>query len=615
MRGTNNTDKLTYITLFSSAGVGCFGFKMAGYECIATNELIPRRLEIQKFNNKCKYDTGYICGDITKQETKDILFSQIDLWKKKDNLKRVDVLIATPPCQGMSVANHKKAENEIIRNSLVVESIKIIKEVNPKFFIFENVPAFMKTICTDIDGNEKTISEAIENNLGEKYSYISRVINFKNYGACSSRQRTLVIGVAREFADEISPIELYPEIEEEKTLRQVIGNLKSLDFGEIDTKDFYHAFRTYPEHMRAWIHDLKEGESAFDNKDIEKRPHQIKDGKIVENTRKNADKIEKKAFYSIDNLELVYFNAKDCELISGDSSSELGTFENSGKNVSDGVKFIIGNKAKKVPDNFLCADTWQSTTCEKTLIKEILFEENSVCEEIGNYSFSKQNLSNFDYPNTVVKLGKSAFENCKISSNKLVHNNLQYIGDLCFGESSFEEVELPESVTYLGYGIFYNNETLKTIRIKCNADTESSLENMFSGRSPYRGAGTEAEGVDFIIGSKVKKITADVFSDYGVYPKSFTFEDGSQLETIGKRAFKKVSAVGNISFPNTLKRIEEYAFSECINFNTESFPSSLEFIGLNAFANCTALTCKKPIVSDTLTIEANAFEGCTNMQE
>ena len=290
MRGSNNTNKLTYISLFSSAGVGCFGFKMAGYECIATNEIILRRLEIQKFNNKCKYDTGYICGDITKRETKDILFSQIDLWKKNENLKRVDVLIATPPCQGMSVANHKRSENEIIRNSLVVESIKIIREINPKFFIFENVPAFMKTICTDIDGIEKPISGAIENNLGEKYSYISRVINFKNYGACSSRQRTLVIGVAREFSDEISPIELYPEVENEKTLRQVIGNLKSLEFGEIDSNDFYHAFRTYPEHMRAWIHDLKEGESAFDNKEIEKRPYQVIDGKIVENTRKNADK-------------------------------------------------------------------------------------------------------------------------------------------------------------------------------------------------------------------------------------------------------------------------------------------------------------------------------------
>lgn len=282
--------KFTYISLFSSAGVGCYGFKMAGFDCIATNELIPRRLEIQKFNSKCKYDSGYICGDITKQETKDTLFFQIDLWEKKENLKRVDVLIATPPCQGMSVANHKKAEDEIIRNSLVVESIKIIKEINPKFFIFENVPAFMKTICTDIDGKEKPISEAIENNLGEKYSYTSRVINFKNYGACSSRQRTLVIGVAREFADEISPIELYPEIKEEKTLRQVIGNLKSLEFGEIDPTDFYHAFRTYPEHMRSWIHNLEEGGSAFDNEDITKRPHQIKDGQIVVNTRKNADK-------------------------------------------------------------------------------------------------------------------------------------------------------------------------------------------------------------------------------------------------------------------------------------------------------------------------------------
>ena len=35
---------LTYISLFSCAGVGCFGFKKAGFECIATNELIERRL-------------------------------------------------------------------------------------------------------------------------------------------------------------------------------------------------------------------------------------------------------------------------------------------------------------------------------------------------------------------------------------------------------------------------------------------------------------------------------------------------------------------------------------------------------------------------------------------
>ena len=51
---------LTYISLFSCAGVGCFGFKKAGFECIATNELIERRINVQKFNDKCKFDSGLL---------------------------------------------------------------------------------------------------------------------------------------------------------------------------------------------------------------------------------------------------------------------------------------------------------------------------------------------------------------------------------------------------------------------------------------------------------------------------------------------------------------------------------------------------------------------------
>ena len=286
--------KLTYISLFSSAGVGCYGFKMEGYDCIATNELIERRLEIQKFNKKCKYDTGYICGDITDISVKKKLYSELEFWKKNEKLDNVDVVIATPPCQGMSVANQKKNDKDLIRNSLVVESIKVIKKVKPNFFIFENVPAFMKTICTDIDGKNKSIADAIEYNLGQNYSYTSRIINFKNYGACSSRQRTLVIGVAKKYSDEVSPYELYPDFAEEKTLRQVIGNLKPLNnFGEIDPNDIYHSFRLYPEHMRSWISDIKEGESAFDNDEDIKKPHQIKDGELIINKQKNGDKYKR----------------------------------------------------------------------------------------------------------------------------------------------------------------------------------------------------------------------------------------------------------------------------------------------------------------------------------
>ena len=289
---------LTYISLFSCAGVGCYGFKKAGFECIATNELIERRLNVQKFNNKCKFDTGYICDDITTDETKNKIFTEIKRWENLGN-DRVDVLIATPPCQGMSVANHKKAENEIVRNSLVVESIHLIQRINPRCFIFENVAAFMKTGCTSLDGSVKAIGDVIYEELSDKYIIVSRILNFKNYGSNSSRTRTVVIGVSRELSEFISPIELYPTYVNERTLKQVIGNMPKLEWGEICSTDFYHEFRTYPEEMRCWIHDLKQGESAFDNKDEKKRPHKVVDGVIIPNQQKNGDKYTRQCWNKV----------------------------------------------------------------------------------------------------------------------------------------------------------------------------------------------------------------------------------------------------------------------------------------------------------------------------
>lgn len=280
---------LTYISLFSGAGVGCFGFKKAGFECIATNELVEKRLNIQKINNKCKLESGYICDDITTDETKNKIFTEINKWEEMDN-DRVDVLIATPPCQGMSVANHKKTSDEIVRNSLVVESIKLIKGVNPRFFIFENVPAFMKTGCTAPDGTVKAIGNVIYEELGDKYLIVSKILNFKNYGSNSSRSRTIVIGVSDEMEQYAEPMELFPEYREEKTLRQVIGDMPGLEWGEICPEDFYHAFRTYPKEMHCWIHDLREGECAFDNEDEANRPHKVVNGEIIPNVRKNGDK-------------------------------------------------------------------------------------------------------------------------------------------------------------------------------------------------------------------------------------------------------------------------------------------------------------------------------------
>lgn len=74
---------MTYISLFSAAGVGCHGFKMAGFHCIATNEINSRRLQVQKYNHKCEFDTGYIDGDITQNEVKEKVYEEIERWGKE----------------------------------------------------------------------------------------------------------------------------------------------------------------------------------------------------------------------------------------------------------------------------------------------------------------------------------------------------------------------------------------------------------------------------------------------------------------------------------------------------------------------------------------------------
>ena len=276
----------TYISLFSCAGVGCYGFKMQGFECVASNELLAPRIEVQKCNHKCKYESGYICGDATKPETHQRIYNEIAMWKEQEGLEQVDVVFATPPCQGMSTANYKKTDHEQIRNSLVVEAIRLIKDIHPKVFVFENVRAFMKSTCTDISGDDVSIRESIYRNLSEEYNIYWKVINFKDYGVPSSRPRTIVIGTSKELRH-TTPLQLFPTRQKEILLRDSIGGFPRLAYCEKDKSDPFHFARPFPEYMLDWIKDLKEGETAFNNPD-ETKPYQLD---------KNGNKVVNKGAY------------------------------------------------------------------------------------------------------------------------------------------------------------------------------------------------------------------------------------------------------------------------------------------------------------------------------
>ncbi len=85
---------LTYVSLFSAAGVGCYGFKQEGFKCVLTNELLERRIAVQRANHKCEFETGYIAGDITTEEVHQ---RYIRKSKSGKNWAMIRLMLSLPP--------------------------------------------------------------------------------------------------------------------------------------------------------------------------------------------------------------------------------------------------------------------------------------------------------------------------------------------------------------------------------------------------------------------------------------------------------------------------------------------------------------------------------------
>ena len=100
-------------SLFSNIGIAETYLERNGIDIVVANELIPERARFYKFLYP---KTDVITGDITKDE----IFNEV-IKKSLDN--KIEFLLATPPCQGMSVAG-KMDENDP-RNSLIIKVVVI----------------------------------------------------------------------------------------------------------------------------------------------------------------------------------------------------------------------------------------------------------------------------------------------------------------------------------------------------------------------------------------------------------------------------------------------------------------------------------------------------------
>ena len=155
------------LSLFAGAGIGETFLADCGIDIITSNELVPKRAALYKAT---KPSCNVICGDIRDVN----VFNKVML-----SSKNIDFLIASPPCQGMSIAGKNRCQNTMIedkRNYLVnyvFDSIAILK---PKYILIENVPALLK-IKLPFNGKLLSIMEILSSLFGKDYQIDSKVVD------------------------------------------------------------------------------------------------------------------------------------------------------------------------------------------------------------------------------------------------------------------------------------------------------------------------------------------------------------------------------------------------------------------------------------------------------
>lgn len=174
------------------------------------------------------------------------------------------------------------------------------------------------------------------------------------------------------------------------------------------------------------------------------------------------------------------------------------------------------------------------------------------------------------------------------------------IGNYAFCYSSaLESVTIPDTVTVLGEGVFYNCENLKTAILPAGVTV---LPKSFFSVCP------SLENVT--LGAATTEIAANAFYKCTALE---TIDFPATLVKIGESAFSQCTALASLTFPEGITSIADRAFYACEELAEVNFPSTLLTIGDSAFASCICIT--EVVLPDGITdIPANTFNGCSSIE-
>lgn len=244
----NKKDRSQYnfIDLFSGAGGLSCGMVMAGFNPIASVEIMPQAVETYEYNfvEQKKFKEKVETRDIREQSVKEKLYESV-----KD--KKVDVIVGGFPCQGFSMAGYRVVDDP--RNSLYKEMKEIVEHLQPEVVVMENVEGLRSML------NGKVEEMIIEDYKKIGYEINLTVLNSANYGVPQFRKRVIFVG-NRVGKTNYHPAPLYNE-SNYVTLGDAIGKYMNIP----ESKDINHEFTRHTEEMKERLAAIPEGKSLYKN--------------------------------------------------------------------------------------------------------------------------------------------------------------------------------------------------------------------------------------------------------------------------------------------------------------------------------------------------------------
>ena len=162
---------MNVVSLFSGAGGLDLGFILAGHKIIWANDFYADAVDTYRKN----IGDHIVLGDIKEIPS--------------ESIPDCDIVIGGFPCQGFSVANTKRHEDDK-RNSLYKELIRVIASKKPKFFLAENVKGLTNL------ARGKVFEMILSDFSRIGYRVVYKVLNAADFG---TRQRVFIVGVRNDL--------------------------------------------------------------------------------------------------------------------------------------------------------------------------------------------------------------------------------------------------------------------------------------------------------------------------------------------------------------------------------------------------------------------------------